>query len=169
MIIEAGTHNIWPDFSLQIKSNLNFTEGLIHLRGPNGAGKSSFLTQILLPRLQNNPDYYSLYIEQQMQLQITAVKAYASLMKPRAHVENEADAIDYLLQDLLRVHSAEPRPSFILMDESLHAEQVKAFLDKNIPNYCLVFSAHSQLFPEASGIVFEPISPSLSQVDVSTD
>lgn len=169
MIIEAGTHKIWQDFSLQVVSNLKFGEGLIHLKGPNGAGKSSFLTQILLPRLQNNPDFYSLYFEQQMQLQITAVKAYASLMKPRMRIESEADAVDYLLQDLLRVHSAEPRPSFILMDESLHAERVRDFLDKNIPNYCLVFSAHSQLFPEANAIVFKPISPSLSLVDVVTD
>ncbi len=165
MKIEAGTHQIWPGFDLQIASELHFTSGLTHLQGPNGAGKSSFLTQLLLPRLVKNPAYYCLYFEQQMQLQITAVKAYAALMKLRVQVESEADAVDFLLQDLLRSYEAEPRPSLVLMDESLHAERIKAFLDKKIPDYSLVFSSHGELFPSARSVVFKPLSPSRSLVD----
>lgn len=169
MKIEAGTYQIWPGFSLQIASELHFAEGLTHLQGPNGAGKSSFLTQLLVPRLQNSPEYYCLYFEQQMQLQITAVKAYAALMKPRMQVESDSDAVDFLLQDLLLSHKAEPRPSFILMDESPHAERIKAFLDENIPNYSLVFSSHGEFIHSARSIVFKALSPSRSVVDVAAN
>lgn len=169
MKIEAGIHQIWPGFSLQIASELHFEEVSTHLQGPNGAGKSSFLTQLLLPRLQNNPKYYCLYFEQQMQVQITAVKAYAALMKPRMQVESASDAVDYLLHDLLLSHKAEPRPSFILMDESPHAERIRTFLDENIPNYSLVFSSHGEFSPSSRSIVFKPLSPSRSVVDVDAN
>jgi len=84
MRLEADTLQIWPGFRLELPAPLEFQTGFrYHLRGLNGSGKSSFLSRVLLPRLIGNVSYYNLYFEQQMSLQLDAVRAYAALCKPR--------------------------------------------------------------------------------------
>lgn len=168
MLIEAGLKSIWPDFSLEIQAPLDFAPGAVfHLEGPNGSGKSSFIKQLLLPRLLEMKDVYTLYFEQQMHYQLQAVKAYASLIKPRLVIVSEEDAVVWLLKNLQDSLTRKKRPSYTIMDESSCEAKVREFLRQRVPDCCLVFSSHAEKVPEARTIVFEPVSTQLSKVYVS--
>ncbi len=167
MLVPSGEYQVWPGFSLHLTADLDFCPGLHYLSGPNGSGKSSFLTRLLLPRLLQDADAYSLYLEQQMHLQVNAVKAYASVLRPHARINGEADTVDFLLQNLLRAWQTRPKACFVAMDESPHAAQVHAFLSANLPAFSLIFSSHHPSLPAGQTIVFQPLSPSRSEVHAS--
>lgn len=163
--VESGLLSIWQGFSLEILSPLVFEQGCIyHLSGPNGSGKSSFIKQILLPRLSQNPDIYLLYIEQQMHLQLQVVKAYARMFGPHIAVNTESEAVRYLLADLSRVWQSEGRPCYILMDESRLEEDVIAFTRTMADSVCLIYTSHSGVQTSESTVIFEPQTTSLSRV-----
>lgn len=166
MRIEPGRYDVWPEFSLQVNTPLEFLAGgRYHLQGPNGSGKSSFLTRVLLPRLRSRTDIYALFFEQQMRYQLPAIKAYASLLPPHRLIEKEADAVRYLLDDLLACVKQESRPVYVLMDESPQALVIRDFLSDKLPSACLVLSAHTELVP-ARPILFTPLSSILSEVSL---
>ncbi|MFO8144157.1 MAG: hypothetical protein R6T89_00270 [Candidatus Syntrophosphaera sp.] len=168
MKFDAALHPIWPDFSLELTSDLEFIPGRIyHLQGPNGSGKSSFITQLLLPRLLGSSDIYTLYFEQQMHFQIQTAKAYASIFPPRSEITDEAKTVRYLLEDLQRNLASQKRPSYVVMDESHHEKMVFEFLQNSDAPFCLIFSSHDLSLPEARKIVFEPVDQSLSRIYVS--
>lgn len=167
MKIEASRRQIWPEFSLDITSDIQFSPGRIyHLDGPNGGGKSSFITRLLLPRLLERQDIYTLYFEQQMHHQIQTVKAYASIFPPHREINAEAQTVRHLLEDLKKNLASERRPCYVVMDESHQEKQVYDFLQTLDSDYCLIFSSHDLSLPEAERIVFEPVSPVLSKVYV---
>ncbi|MCB5245875.1 MAG: hypothetical protein WC179_00295 [Candidatus Cloacimonadaceae bacterium] len=168
MRLEAGTYSIWDDFSLELSSDLTFHTGaLYHFYGANGSGKSSFIKELLIPSLRKQKDIFLLYFEQQMHFQIQAVKAYASIMPPRREIHNEIDTVDYLLDNLLLNYTQEPRPCFIIIDESPYELKIYEFIHRNIKDYCLMYSAHSELLPATQKLEFIPISSSVSKVYVS--
>lgn len=166
MLLPKGDYRVWDDFALTLTADLGFRPGIHYLSGTNGSGKSSLLTRLLLPRLLNTNSVYSVYFEQQMQLQVTAVKAYASVVQPRRKINSEADTVDFLLEDLLRAWKNEPRPCYVVMDESLFAERVLDFLQANLLAFSLIYSAHTALFSADQTILFQPLSPTRSEVYV---
>ncbi|HOY84979.1 MAG: hypothetical protein PHG32_04455 [Candidatus Cloacimonetes bacterium] len=166
MLLPKGDYRVWDDFALTLTADLGFRPGIHYLSGTNGSGKSSLLTRLLLPRLLNTNSVYSVYFEQQMQLQVTAVKAYASVVQPRRKINSEADTVDFLLDDLLQAWQSEPRPCYVVMDESLFAERVLDFLQANLLAFSLIYSAHTALFSADQTILFQPLSPTRSEVYV---
>lgn len=167
MFIDAGRKQVWEVFSIQINSRIEFLPGKIyHLSGRNASGKSSFLTQILLPALQNREDIYTLYLEQQIHLQMQAVKAYAGIMPPRRIVKTEIDAVTFLLDNLLLALGRSPRLSYILLDENPQEDLVRDFAHQLGEGCCLIFSSHSAVVGADVEIVFDRVSSTLSNVDV---
>ncbi len=168
MRVEASLFPIWPGFSVELSSELVFEPGqAYHLSGPNGSGKSSFLSQVLLPRLIANPACYRLYFEQQMNLQLYAVQAYAALLEPRRLLAGETGAVGYLLESLAASHAKNPRPAYILADESHALKQISEFLKERLPSACLIYCAHGDCLPDSRQIFFEPLSPQRSGVHAS--
>lgn len=164
MLLPKGDYQVWESFSLALPADLDFGPGIHYLSGANGSGKSSFITRLLLPRLLQDPDIYSVYLEQQMHLQVTAVKAYASVIKPHRKINSEADTVDFLLQNLLGAWQERQRPCYVVMDESLYAERVLAFLNGNLPSFSLIYSAHTLLLPATRTLSFKPLSPTRSEI-----
>lgn len=168
MRVEASLFPIWPGFSLETSSELTFEPGqAYHLNGPNGSGKSSFLSQILLPRLLADDACYRLYFEQQMNLQLYAVQAYAALLEPRRLLAGEAEAVGYLLESLASSQAQTPRPTYVLADESHALKQISDFLKARVPSACLIYCAHGDCLPDSRDIVFEPVSTQRSRVHAS--
>ncbi len=166
MLIPKGDYQAWDSFTLVLPTDLSFGPGIHYLQGANGSGKSSFITRVLLPRLRQEPDLYCVYLEQQMHLQVNAVKAYASVIQPRRKVTGESDTVDFLLDNLIRAHNSVPKPCCVVMDESLYAERVLYFLRSHLASFSLVYSAHTLNFPADQTIIFQPLSPTRSEVYV---
>ncbi len=165
MRIEKGLYSIWLNFSLNLTSDLDFQPGHIyHLRGNNGSGKSSFVTQILLPSLLELNIRYVVYFEQQMHLQIQMAKAYSSVIKPRIGIKSEQETVDFLLQSLLTKFKEEPRPCYVIIDESPYDSKIRNFLDTNIPDCCQIYTSHSEPIHKSESVLFEPLSTRLSRV-----
>lgn len=157
--IASGTQRVWHGFYLEMEGDISFEQGGVYqLCGPNGSGKSSFMTRLLIPRLQRE-DAYLLHFEQQARLQLQAVRAYAALHH-HAGIHDELDMLAYLLDDLQTVLAKEPKPVWIVADE-LH--QIDLILARNIP-CCLIYSAHHQCLPGSGRISFEPVDASRSVV-----
>ena len=167
MLLPRGDYQVWENFSLTLPEDLTFGPGIHYLSGANGSGKSSMITKLLLPRLLKTSSTYSVYLEQQMQVQLTAVKAYASVVQPRRTIDTESETIDFLLDNLLCAWQKEPRPCYVVMDESLFATRVLDFLQANLPSFSLIYSAHTQLVKADQTILFEAISPTRNEVYVS--
>ncbi len=167
MLLTKGDHQVWEGFNLSLETDLSFSPGIHYLEGANGSGKSSFLSRLLLPRLLHDRAVYCLYLEQQMHLQLTAVKAYASLIQLRRRIFGEAETVGYLLDDLLRVWQIQPRPCYVLMDESHCAKEVRDFLSHKLPGSVLIYAAHTEQFPADQTITFQPLSPTRSLVNVA--
>lgn len=143
LTVEAGKYDLWEKFSVILKQKLEFIPGnTYHLTGPNGSGKSSFLKKLVLPNLLSRADVYALYFQQQMNLQIQCVKAYAGIMKPRRRVRNERETVAYLLDNLQQTLLVEPRPAYILMDESFCEAQVRDFAFQHPEIVCLIYTSH---------------------------
>ncbi|HOD60202.1 MAG TPA: hypothetical protein PKH17_05590, partial [Candidatus Syntrophosphaera sp.] len=56
---------------------------------------------------------------------------------------------------------------FIVMDESPYELKIYDFIKQNILDYCLIYSAHSELLPATKTLEFIPVSSSFSRVYVS--
>lgn len=155
------THQIWPDFSLRIVSPLSFQMGKIyHLKGENGSGKSSFLQKILVPAIQAKKDAYIVYLQQQMHLQLYAIKAYAATHAAPHSIENEADAISFLLHDLHQAYQKEPKDIYLIADEST---KLNLLCDIQM-SHCLVYIAHHQHLEHSCEILFQGVDTSHSEI-----
>lgn len=157
---EPGLQKIWQDFCLDIVTPLSFEQGKSYqLQGPNGSGKSSFISQLLIPRLRQE-EAYILHFEQQAQLQLQSLRAWAAIFRPHQPVKDEAGMVSFLLNDLILAWQKQPRAVWIVADE-LHEMQAITSLD--IP-LCLIYCAHHQALDGARQIIFEPVSSSRSRV-----
>lgn len=169
MQIESAVVAVWRDFTLDIPQALEFQAGVsYHLQGANGSGKSSFISQLLLPRLLEDSSCFKLYFEQQMNLQLHAVKAYASIIQPHHTLSGEQDLTLYLLEKLRASYEREARPLYVLVDESPYAGLIHDFLLQYLPSACLIFSSHTNPFPAARQICFNLENPGRSKVYAST-
>lgn len=161
MRFEIGSLYPWPGFELVLERALELVPGCRYkLEGANGSGKSSFLTQILLPRLLQNPDHqYLLYFQQQMHLQSFAIRAAASLSNYPGPLIVEKDYISYLLHDLDRALTLAPRPTTAIIDESGHPDYIIDHL-KHLDTQLSIFWVDHHKLPHEDDrlLVFEPVS-----------
>lgn len=159
--IAAGSLRVWPAFTLDLTQDLCFEqEHRYQLWGANGSGKSSFLQKILLPQLQNAEGSYIVYLQQQMHLQLYALKAHAAFHAPGRRITDAHDAAEYLLDDLSKTYPSRPKDIFIIADESPALELLLRF---PLP-HCLILIDHQQKIPEARRVIFEAQNPTLTQV-----
>ncbi|HNQ42999.1 MAG TPA: hypothetical protein PKI59_01145 [Candidatus Cloacimonadota bacterium] len=164
IIIPQSLIAVWPDFSLEIKNDLTFETGCrYHLSGPNGSGKTSLITQILIPKIQQSKSYI-LYFEQQMHLQLYAIKAYAALMHKDRVISSEADMMAYLFENLQMAYSAQPRDIYLIADESHELQNLMQLCD--FAPHALIFTSHHNLLSEARSVHFHPKSLQCSEVYV---
>ena len=170
-IIPATEYQVWKDFSLKLTNELSFETGMFyHLKGNNGAGKSSFIKKVLIPLLQKKPEQqYIFYIEQQIQSQFDAIKAYAALQKPSVQINNFNDMILYQLNKLSEQSKVSKRPMMVILDEcsqsSMITEELSKFTDTQ---YCILFVDHSDCSTDMSNnskdVIFKSVSAQLTEV-----
>ncbi|MFO7659930.1 MAG: hypothetical protein R6V77_03365 [Candidatus Cloacimonadaceae bacterium] len=172
-VVPAEVYHIWTDFSLEIDSELVFAIGkCYHLTGQNGAGKSSFIKKVLIPQLLKQQSLqFILYLEQQVQSQLDAVKANAALQKPAMHINTIDEMFDYQLKQLSRQLAAEPRPVIIILDETILSDLINQWLNKvSVEQACLIYISHQDFdfpsFKEVIKINLKPVSVSLSRIEV---
>lgn len=160
-MIKAGYYQVWPDFALEIGSDLSFEQGKSHqLQGANGSGKSSFIQKLLIPALRARKGAYIVYIEQQMHLQLFAIKAHAAFHAPGLRISTPSDAAMYLMQDLKKAYAANPGDIYIVSDECPCLHLLQAL---KLP-HCLIVIDHHEVLPGAEQIRFEAQNQNLSKV-----
>jgi hypothetical protein len=151
------------------------TGNCYHLKGNNGTGKTSFLRKVLFPFLQRHPyQQYILYIEQQVQSQYDAVRAYAALKKPSVVISDDIEMIGYQIKMINEARKFEPRPLMILLDEPSNPEIVAHWLSSiSLDNICLLYVSHTDIEYNSSfnpcSINFESLSMNLSLVKLHDD
>lgn len=168
--IPAGRYPVWPDFSLELSSTLEFEPSFhYYLCGPNGSGKSSFIKKLLLPALQHTPGIYFMYWEQQIALQSFAIKAHAAFAKHTERLESDADCLFYLLDDLRQSLRVEKRPAFFVVDECLLWGELRAFLETHQLPLSLIFTHHDPVaeLDKLNYLHFESVSAQLGIVSES--
>lgn len=162
MQFAAGEYPIWKEFCLNLRTPLSFQAGCrYHLSGPNGSGKSSFIHRVLLPELRKQ-NAYIILLEQQMHLQLYALKAHAAIFHPEQTIHDESDVRRFLLEDLQRSYQLCAKAIWILADES---HDLNALARCTLP-HTLIYTAHHQKLEQAETIHFQPLSSSLSEVYV---
>jgi ABC-type transport system involved in cytochrome c biogenesis ATPase subunit len=170
--LPSGKHDIWPQFSLEIKQPINFECGTCYwLEGPNGSGKSSMFRGVLLPHLQSSKNsIYRLYIQQFTEHQNFAIKAHAAFYKPSVKIVSDLDCITYLLNNLKEAYSKHQRDAYLLVDESKHLSFIYDYLSTSGIPYCLIYSLHDDnpLATLSKKLTFEPLSVTYSVVYEST-
>jgi len=144
-IIKSGVYNIWQNFDIEVKQDIIFETGCFYqMEGVNGSGKTSFLKKVLLPQLQRRPDdQYIIYVEQQVQSQLDAIKSYALLQKPAVRICSIEDMFDYQLNHLSIFLQQSPRPVIMIIDETTFYDKLNLWLD-NYSAYeiFVVFATH---------------------------
>ena len=162
--IAKGLHPIWQGFSLDIEEDISFEMGGIYrLDGPNGSGKSSFINKILLPRLLKNDQLHLIYIQQQMHMQLYALRAWAALYYPHIRVKNENDVWQLLWQDLAKLE--DDKPVFVISDEAAELE----FPGQLARPTCVVYSSHKYQLPKQRNLRFIPQSSGLSLLAINAE
>jgi ABC-type sugar transport system ATPase subunit len=144
-IVPASNCPVWSVFSIEVTKDISFEcRRHYQLTGDNGSGKSSFLKRILIPQLLTNPSQqYVLYIEQQIQSQFDAVKAYAALQKPPVQISSFEEMVDFQLQTLSEQLKVQDRPCFIILDECQFTQRIVQTLSRlKIKQYCLLYVSH---------------------------
>ncbi len=161
-VIPAGKHLLWQQFNLEICCSIAFEQGKhYHLQGENGSGKSSFINRILIPRLKESGCYILLF-EQQMALQLHAIKAHAAIFSPGRRIVSEQDVISYLLDDLKATYMNKPRDVYIIADES---HELMMLSECSIP-HCLIYTSHHLVLENAVNIEFSLVDPGSGAVHV---
>jgi hypothetical protein len=167
--IPASVYQLWKGFSLEIKRDLSFNPGFVYrIKGANGAGKTTFIRKLLLPAVQKTPEtQYILYIEQQIQSQFDAIKAYAAMQKPAVGIDTFSAMISYLLSLYENVRSSSYRPLMIVCDECQYDDLICQYLQKlEASSYCLIYISHTASafdnLNQVTDLNLEAISPALS-------
>jgi ABC-type multidrug transport system ATPase subunit len=159
---KSGRHQVWSEFALNIRTPLRFEQGCrYHLHGDNGSGKSSFINRILLPLLKDSSCYILLF-EQQLALQLHAIKAHAAIFNPKRSILNESDMIRYLYDDLAIAYLQHPKDTYIISDESHYPE----LLLRCSTHHCLIYTSHNVFVDNAQQVRFDLVNPELSEVYV---
>ncbi|MCB5253157.1 MAG: hypothetical protein RBR69_04310 [Candidatus Cloacimonadaceae bacterium] len=152
--LPAGKRDIWPGFALSWKNPLSFQMGKsYYLKGDNGSGKSSFIHSVLLPALSGRKDLYVLCLQQQMHLQIYALRAQAAIFRPGFAIRSEEDVWRYLWQDL--ASRQDELPVYVVADEA-HSLDIPQDIQRPI---CLIYSSHRYQLPETHILDFVQVSP----------
>jgi len=171
--IPASLNILWQDFELHIEKDIVLKTGITyHLTGNNGSGKTSFIKKILIPLLNVNPQHqYILYVEQQIQNQFYALKAYSSLSKTSKHLSTFNEMVMYQLNDLKNMLLKDDRPVMLILDEFDITDEVKQTvyeLEKN--EICILYISHKPcLFDKKDNMVnlsFIRTTPTQSKVSV---
>jgi len=159
--IEKGRYDVWPGFSLKIPELINFLpENVYQLVGPNGSGKSSFIHKLLLPQARDTKEIYLLCIQQQLHLQLYAMKALAAIYRPGLRMRNEEDLWSYLWEDLALQEDS--HPVCVIADE---AHSLVLPPDLRRPS-CVIYSSHRYHLENTCQLHFEPISATESEIHV---
>ncbi len=150
--IAAGSREVWPGFTLQIARELRFEVGeFYHLSGPNGSGKSSFIHRILLSELRDRKDLYVISVQQQLYMQLYALRAQAAIFRPGFALRNEQDLWGYLWDDLNA--QADELPVLVIADEAF-----KLDLPEELQRpCCVIYSSHRYHLDDAKSIRFEQL------------
>jgi hypothetical protein len=147
-IIRPNLYSPWKNFLLEIKESITLETGnCYHLSGNNGAGKTSFIRKVLIPFLQQSPyQQYILYVEQQIQSQFDAIKAYASIRKPEVKINDTQEMITYQIRTINELQRFEPRPLMVILDEPTNPEIfMKWFSQVTLNSLCLLYVSHSDV------------------------
>ncbi|MDD3096437.1 MAG: hypothetical protein PHU99_01780 [Candidatus Cloacimonetes bacterium] len=161
LILEAGYRQVWPGFALDLVQELRFCqESRYQLHGSNGSGKSSFLQKLLLPALQDNKAGYIVYLQQQIYLQLFALKAHTAFNLPGYRISDAQDAARYLLRDLRIAYNQKAQDIYLIADES---PALDILMELELP-HCLILIDHHRRIPEAGLISFSSPNPKLSRV-----
>ncbi|MCB5270993.1 MAG: hypothetical protein LHW56_04025 [Candidatus Cloacimonetes bacterium] len=151
--LPAGKREIWPGFTLAIDKPLLFQPGAsYYLKGANGSGKSSFIHRVLLPELNGRKDLYVLCLQQQMHLQLYALKAQAAIFKPGFAIREEGDVWRYLWQDL--AERQDELPVYVIADEAYNLD-IPQDLQRPL---CLIYSSHRYQLEAAQILEFVQVS-----------
>ena len=141
--IPEGSYALWPHFRLELPLPITISpEKNYYLEGNNGSGKSSFIKKILLPRLKSTPHIYSLYWEQQIQLQGYAIRAHAAFNHHQQRLNTDYDCLIYLLNNLKQAMLQEQRPAFFIADECLLFNELLSYITDHQLKICLIFTHH---------------------------
>lgn len=172
-IINAKHYTIWENFSIELSREAVFSTGKVyHLSGSNGSGKSSFIRKILIPLLfQDREKQTALYIEQQVQSQFDAVKAYAVMQHPAIQINTYAEMVDYLADCLLSAYKKNSRPCVIIIDECHLLLKLLSRLSAIPSNqYCIIYASHqdcdSKILKDVTTLQFISKNAALSYLDI---
>lgn len=160
--LEQGLYSVRKGFSILLQTDLVFEAGKSYrLDGPNGSGKSSFINHILLPRLRKLDEIHIICLEQQMHMQLYALRAWGAIYRPGARIAGEADVWKLLWEDLEGMKDA--KPVVIVADE---AHRIVIPEELNRPK-CLIYSSHSYSVAECTMVNFELQSAELCRVSLA--
>ncbi|MCK9557118.1 MAG: hypothetical protein PHO85_06630 [Candidatus Cloacimonetes bacterium] len=150
---------IWPHFCLNIIDEINLLcPGSYYLKGSNGSGKSSFINQVFLPIMRERTDLHLIVLQQQMHLQLYALRAWAAIYYPGRIVANETDVWELLWDDLTALK--DDKPVFVVADEA-HNIRIPEGLTHPV---CLIYSSHNYQIQADNVLEFKPISPDESEL-----
>jgi ABC-type hemin transport system ATPase subunit len=94
---------------LTLQEEIVFRAGNVyHLSGPNGSGKSSFIHKVLWEKIIKRDDCYVIRIQQQMDLQLYAMRAWAAIYYPKSRIVDEKDVWDLMWTDLAKMKDGKP-------------------------------------------------------------
>jgi ABC-type cobalamin/Fe3+-siderophores transport system ATPase subunit len=157
--IEQGQYPIWQGFSLHLPADIRFEPGMNYrLDGPNGSGKSSFIHQVLLAKIRKRQDLHIICLEQQMYMQLYALRAWAAVCHPGKKIVDEADVWNLLWEDLAGI--ADTKPVVIISDEA-HRIAIPEGLKRP---HCLIYSSHSYTVAGSLALQFVPQTDTQSEV-----
>ncbi len=166
MSFDCRVYQVWKSFSLQFDNKISFENGMTYrLSGSNGSGKSSFIKRVLIPELQKSQIRY-LYVEQQVQNQLYAIKADAAIKKYAYSINDDGSVVDYLLQSLIEAEPDYNNPCVFILDETQHYQKVYDFIYTTGMPFVVVIVSHQELLEsiQYKSIHFELQIPSLSLI-----
>jgi Cdc6-like AAA superfamily ATPase len=173
-VLTKSVYPVWDSYSLSIVEDIILKTGESYrLIGNNGTGKSSFIKKILIPTLQSNTeDQYIIYIEQQVQSQLNAIKSYSMFHNSASEINTVSEMILYYFNSLKQSIAQNDRPIIIILDECFEIELIESLLSEfNKHQYCLIYVSHSELDSvcgsECKEISFEQVNNQLSSVKLS--
>lgn len=162
--IPAGKIQLWPDFTLHVPHEITLLEGgIYHLSGRNGSGKSSLMRKFLL-EYQSDTPVYRIYVEQQMNTQLYALRAMAAFDKTRQRITCEEDAVEYLLNDLQQCLAMEPRPVWVFVDESRFLPRIITYPAITRGSSLLVYCSHDAVISGSEELVCSPVDKANSEL-----
>lgn len=155
---------IWPGFCLDISDDIHFhCPGSYYLKGNNGSGKSSFINRVLLPAIKDRNDLHLIVLQQQMHMQLYAMRAWAAMHYPERRVADESDVWDLLSYDLASLK--DDKALVVIADEARNLI-IPEGLKRPV---CLIYSSHDQKYESHHILEFRPTSAYESELTSAGD